>query len=156
MSRYSFYLIWVILLSFPFTLLAQSTDFEKFFNNTDVLYSVQQTTDDGYVLSGLVSEEGEYDVILIKTDQNGDSVWSKKYASIAEIDLYKTEAIQTSDGGFILTGTIEESDNMDIFLIKTDANGETSWQHSYGGSEDERSWSVEQTNDQETGHILQV
>jgi len=147
MSRYCRFLIFAFLVIFPLTLLAQSTDFEKFFKDTDVLYSVQQTSDTGYILSGLVSEEGDYYVKLIKTDLNGDSVWSKKYPSIAEIDLYKTEAIQTSDGGYIMTGTIEASDNMDVFLIKTDATGETSWQQTYGGPEDEKSWSIEQTND---------
>ena len=62
---------------------------------------------------------------------------------------------QTSDGGYIITGwTISYgAGSYDIYLIKTDANGDTLWTKTYGGSGWDYSYEVQQTAD---GVVLPV
>lgn len=131
---------------------AQTVNFEKLPKEAKILYSVQETTDNGYILSGLASEDGASFVKLIKTNIYGDTLWIKKYPAIGKTDHYRTVAILTPDGGYMLNGTMEESDNRDIFLIKTDAQGETIWEKTYGDSLEEKSWSVQQTKD--NGYLI--
>ncbi|MFZ8835354.1 MAG: hypothetical protein ACO2O5_14355, partial [Candidatus Caldipriscus sp.] len=57
--------------------------------------------------------------------------------------------LQTSDGGYIVVGDIGSlgADSFDIFLVKTDANGNIIWAKTYGGTVDEYAHSVLQTSD---------
>ena len=48
----------------------------------DVGYSVLQTTDGGYVITGSIITDSllnTQSVFLLKTDSNGDSLWTKTY-----------------------------------------------------------------------------
>ncbi len=103
-------------------------------------YCVQQTTDGGYVISGFhdsmpLSLAGTTYAILIKTDASGTIQGDKKY-ELAVRDLDTGESFpwivkQTADGGFILTGTTAGSHAADLYVIRTDQNGNLSWAKSY-------------------------
>ena len=56
---------------------------------------------------------------------------------------------QTLDGGYIMTGFIDDfgAGNGDAFLIKTNAIGDTLWTKTYGGTSDDGGRAVQQTND---------
>jgi hypothetical protein len=58
-------------------------------------------------------------------------------------------AQQTSDGGYIITGSTASygSGKSDILLLKTDRNGTKLWNKTFGGSEDDASYSVQQKRD---------
>jgi uncharacterized protein YuzE len=89
----------------------------------DGAFSVQQTSDGGYIVAGMTTSL-EYldDIILIKTDANGNIIWAKTYRGIGNDWAFSVQ--QTSDGGYIVAGrkgSLEEVG--DIFLIKTDADG---------------------------------
>ncbi|MBU0691704.1 T9SS type A sorting domain-containing protein [bacterium] len=115
----------------------------------DRCWSIQQTTDGGYILLGWTSSygAGSDDTWLLKVDSEGDSLWSRTFGG-SSID-FCYEVKQTSDGGYILTGYTGSfgAVNHDIWLIKTDANGDSLWTRMYGGSEQEEARSVVQTPD---------
>jgi hypothetical protein len=117
--------------------------------NYDYAYSVQQTSDGGYIVAGLTTSFGAsgYDILLIKTDGNGDIIWTKTYRGIYEDGAYYVQ--QASDGGYILAGYTSSfgAGNYDIFLIKTDANGNIIWAKTYRGTDDEQAYSVQRTFD---------
>jgi hypothetical protein len=119
----------------------------------DMVFSVQQTSDGGYILAGYTypSSAGGLDIILIKTDANGNIIWAKTYGGTGIDIAYSVQ--QTSDGGYILAGFTDSfGAGGDIILIKTDANGNVQWAKTYGGTDDDMVFSVQQTSD--GGYIL--
>jgi hypothetical protein len=114
----------------------------------NVSSSVQQTFDGGYIITGWsnVISPGTYNVYLIKTDANGDTLWTRTYGG--SMSSRGKSVQQTSDGGYIITGYIESiSGFFDVYLIKTDSNGDTLWTRTYGGAYSDEGNSVQQTSD---------
>ncbi len=128
----------------------------KRFGGSDVDwgYSVQQTTDGGYIITGYTRSYGAggEDVYLIKTDANGDSIWTKTFGGSADDRGYSVQ--QTMDGGYIIAGATESygAGGKDVYLIKTDANGNQQWYKTFGGLSNDVGWSVQQTSD--GGYII--
>ncbi len=112
-------------------------------------HSIQQTSDGGYVLAGFTESYGAggRDFWLVKTDANGDSLWSRTFGGISYEICYSLQ--QTADGGYILGGSTSTfgAGNGDFWLVKTDANGDSLWSRTYGGSSTDIGYSVHQTTD---------
>lgn len=110
---------------------------------------VQQADDGGFIISGTTSSFGEglSDFWLVRTDLNGDSLWSKSYGG-TNFD-WSSVVYQTSDGGFIILGNTESfgAGLSDIWLLKTNSVGDTLWTKTYGGSEYDFSGSLALTMD---------
>ena len=109
---------------------------------------VQQTIDGGYIIAGWTSIPGlERDVYLIKTDVNGDSVWTEKYGG-ASWD-YGESVQQTYDEGYIIAGRTESfgAGNEDVYLIRTDANGNLLWTYIFGGNGVDAGQCIDLTSD---------
>jgi hypothetical protein len=84
-------------------------------------------------------DSGTRDAYMIKLDANGDTLWTKKFHS-RNLEEFR-DIIKTTDGGYIMTGTTWDdggSDNEDVFVVKTDANGNLDWMNSYGGDNHQR------------------
>ncbi|MBP9673477.1 MAG: T9SS type A sorting domain-containing protein [Bacteriovoracaceae bacterium] len=104
-------------------------------NKDDWPYSVQQTTDGGYIVAGLSNSNqgdvtdnlGGYDFWLIKIDVQGNLQWQKTYGGSNQEGA---EAIQeTPDGGYIVIGSTLSSDGdvtnnyggSDLWVLKLDS-----------------------------------
>jgi PKD repeat protein len=110
-------------------------------------YSVRQTADNGYILGGYSNSFGGNDAYLVKTDAAGESVWSKNYGGTK--NEYAYTAIPTSDGGYAFAGytTSYGSGVEDVYLVKTDANGNQLWYKTFGGAKKDIGYSVLQMAD---------
>ena len=122
--------------------------------SADYGVSMQRTLDAGYIIAGYTSSSGAgaWDVYLIKTDADGDILWTKTYGGSADDRGYSVQ--QTVDEGYIIAGYTSSlgAGDYDVYLIKTDADGDILWTKTYGGTADDRGYSVRQTLD--AGYIL--
>ena len=131
---------------------------EKTFDGSDwdEGHSVQQTADGGYIVAGFYRyffDDGSYsDVYLIKTDPNGNLQWEKTFGGISYDKGYSVQ--QTTDCGFIITGFTNSfgAGSSDVYLIKTNSDGNSVWQRTFGGIGYDEGHSVQQTAD--GGYII--
>jgi hypothetical protein len=123
-------------------------------NNYEDCRSVQQTSDGGYILAGFTFSfgAGDGDFWLVKTNANGDSLWSRTFGGMSGETCYSVRL--TSDDGYILAGETWSfgSGFGDFWLVKTNANGDSLWSRTFGGSEYDYCWSAQQTSDD--GYVL--
>ena len=130
---------------------APSWEWAKTFGGrkNDLGFSMQQTRDGGFILLGWTESfgAGGQDFWLIKTDANGNKEWDRTFGGHSSDVGYSVQ--QTSDGGFILLGYTWSfgAGRSDIWLIKTDANGNKQWEKTFGGDSIDVGQSVQQTSD---------
>lgn len=112
-------------------------------------YCVELSSDQGYVITGMTmsSGAGGTDVWLLKTDQNGDTLWTRTYGGTFN-DLGRSLQIK-SDQGIIIGGYTYSfgSGHHDFWLISTNTSGDTLWTKTVGGSDYDFCYSVAQTAD---------
>ena len=101
----------------------------------DRAYYVDQTMDGGYIFTGstVVSPPGYTELLLVKTDANGEESWHNNFP-ISMTNLYGTVVHQTTDGGYVIVGSVGGSWLWDLQVTKVDANGDLVWQKSFGNS----------------------
>lgn len=117
----------------------------------DYGYCVRETSDGGYAIAGAVHVRGNQRYDLMKTDSQGDSLWFGVPGGGGE--AYCVE--QTTDGGYIVAGGTEwntlvsspSTASGDLWLVKTDANGDSVWARKYGGDGLDAGRYVQQTID---------
>ena len=95
---------------------------------------IRETRDGGYIIAGMKSVGGGgNDVCLIKTDASGNLMWTRTYGGVMSEEPNSVR--QTSDGGYIvagLTANYTSTQNLEIYVIKTDTFGVVQWTHTYG------------------------
>ena len=102
-------------------------------NYGDAGYEVQKTLDQGFIIIGVKNSDGygSYDIFLIKTDSQGDTVWTKTYGGNNGDGGLSVKQLQ--DESYIATGgTYSYGIRGEMCLIKINSNGEMSWLKRYG------------------------
>jgi hypothetical protein len=121
----------------------------------DVGTYVAATKDGGYIVVGSTKSYGmgEERLWLLKTDSNGSLQWDRTFGGfVSSSGDGGWSACETSDG-YIMTGYTKSSGSggKDLWLIKTDADGNMVWDRTYGGPKDDVGISVIQAGD---GYVL--
>jgi hypothetical protein len=113
----------------------------------EVGYAVRQTADSGYIITGSGSDQsGNPSMLLIKTDPEGNSIWTKTYCGAGRANGYAV--VETDDGGFLAVGETVD----DIYMIKLNANGDSVWAKIFGGDYIDAAQAIEKTHD--SGYII--
>lgn len=120
--------------------------------NEDFGYSVETTSDGGYLIGGETEDawllrEG----FVAKVSRDGGVQWTKHLGGISEDRIQSVK--QTSDEAYICAGYTYSSDlpghhgYYDAWLVKFDTNRVIQWQKCFGGSYDDAFYSIQQTTD---------
>jgi len=127
---------------------------------------IYPTNDGGYIVVGIASwndgdvtgNHGGFDYWVVKINGLGDVQWQK---SLGGSDEDFAQSIQqTSDGCYIIAGYSRSDDGdvlgndggQDIWIVKLTNEGEIKWQKTFGGTQAERAYSIQQTSDY--GYVL--
>jgi len=84
---------------------------------------------------------------VVKLDKNGQIIWQKAYGGFE--DDYADSIQQTSDGGYIVSGTsfLYRIQKGYLWVLKLKSDGVVEWQKCYGGNKGESSGPIQQTTD---------
>ncbi|KAA5539959.1 RCC1 domain-containing protein [Adhaeribacter rhizoryzae] len=151
---------------------AGSKEWDRTFGGSkeDNLFSIQQTTDGGYILGGSSNSnaggdksensKGVTDYWVVKVNASGNKEWDKSIGG--ELEDYFRSIQQINDGGYILGGTSNSSTSgdksgnskgfQDYWVVRLDASGNKLWDKTIGGIGDDYLSSLQQTSD--GGYIL--
>ncbi len=118
-----------------------------------VAYDAAETADNGFIVAGSADSvlRGS-EAILIKTDSDGDTRWTKSFGG--EFDDEARSLVLTGDGGYALGGFSwsNSAGLSDFWMVKTDGEGRLEWQRTFGGVAREAAHSLVQTSD--GGYVL--
>lgn len=152
---------------------AQEIEWDKTYGaeNYEYLYSIQQTSDGGYIIGGISlsgasgdksePSRGGYDYWVVKVDSVGNKEWDKTIGGSQGDFLHVVK--QTPDGGYILGGFSESSISgdktepsrgvyYDYWIVKLDASGNIEWDRTYGGNSNDELLALDLTTD--GGYLL--
>lgn len=113
----------------------------KFFNKfggfgVDIGYGIKETFDRQYIIAGSTSSSGNggVDAQLLLIDSMGQLKWAKTYGGVLS-DVAKSVVVNPVDSGFIFAGHTSSFGNggYDVYVVRTDKNGNVIWQKSFGG-----------------------
>ena len=131
--------------------------------------SIIETNDGGFAITGYSmsadgdgsNNEGFHDNWILRLDAAGNILWEKSFGFSGHDHAYAV--IQTSDGGFFMTGFLDVTASGgqgnskiantnrhgvgEFWCHKLDANGNIEWRRYYGGTNNDRSFDAVQAND---------
>lgn len=128
----------------------ESTTFYKVFGgkNEDYGFSLDDTIDGGYILSGFSTTygNGSWDAWIVKTDSNGNAEWHKSYGTTNR-EVAK-QIMQTKSGNYIILGDHGvPGKGGNILFIQTDVDGNIINEQSYGGINNDGATQIIETTD---------
>jgi len=110
--------------------------------------SIQQVADGGYIVAGDTRSFGAgwSDAYILKLKSDGSLDWEKTYGGSGYDEAYSIQ--QVADGGYIVAGETDSFGNSgDAYILKLQSDGSLDWYETYGGSDDDDAWSIQQTTD---------
>jgi hypothetical protein len=136
----------------------------------DMLNSMEQTFDGGYIFGGWTHSDssgdktqhtwGHTDYWIIKTDSSGVPEWNRRFGGTEYESMFCLK--KSNDGGYILGGftdsdssgdkTEHSRGSYDYWIVKTNGSGDLLWEKTFGGSSTDELYALEQLNGE--GYIL--
>jgi hypothetical protein len=122
----------------------------------DAAYSIIQDEEEGNFYVGgeswNTSEPTHFDIFIIKLNNHGDTIWTKRYGGNSSDQIGSMDF--TEDGGIIVCGSTTSfgEGGYDLYLFKIDASGTLLWSQTYGGANLDVGISVHPSYDQ--GYII--
>jgi hypothetical protein len=116
----------------------------KYQDNYSILFSVQETSDGGFVSAGI----GNLEIAVLRVDRTGTPIWQKNYGVSGRGVVHSVR--QTSDGGFILagsSGTTAMPFNPNPLVFRLDVSGNIVWQKEFITGFYSEAFSAIQTSD---------
>lgn len=99
----------------------------------------------GYFICGFTNSYGNggYDYYLVKVDENGVMEWDTTYGGYGWEKVH--DAVMTADTGVVMVGetSSNSTDNKDVYIVRTDKQGDTLWTKTIGGAGHDIATSVE-------------
>jgi len=140
-------IVLLLLISGPGTLAEESWEQVHGGPDDDYGFCIRTTSDGGFITTGAWSiTNRDRQILLLKTDAQGNEEWRELFGDQWSDNGYDVQ--QTADGGFILTGRVPDDSGLgNLWLVKTDPDGEIQWDYNIGGSGSEQGYSVRQTGD---------
>ncbi len=110
-------------------------------------YSIVQTTDGGYAITGVTASfgQGSYDGYVVKLNANGVLQWTRTIGGTAHDWCFSL--VQTTDNGYALAcrTTSFGQGSMDVYIVKLNSAGGIQWTKTVGGSGNEEAHSIIQS-----------
>lgn len=110
----------------------------------DAGYALLQTADGGFAIAGVNGTPSGADVLMIRTDADGNALsgWPKNLGAGMAYGMH-----EASDG-FVLTGTttnypFDQTVIGDLVVLKVDGDGTVLWRKTFGGAEHDEGRSVD-------------
>jgi hypothetical protein len=102
-------------------------------NEWDFANSMDTCADGGFIMAGKTYDTGNAysDILIVKTDADGNEQWQKKLGGSLD-DV--ANSIISIPNGYIICGTTSSigMGEKDIYVIKTDLNGNIIWERTFG------------------------
>lgn len=112
--------------------------------------AVLETTDGGYIITGTKNIDimlDQNEVCILRIDADGNELWSKTYGG--EYSVQGSSICQANDGGFLIAGSIKliSGAKADAWILKINANGDSLWSSSFGGTSADMAYCIRPTSD---------
>ena len=104
------------------------------------------TPDGGFLLVGGTDIHGDLNMYGVKINSRGKVMWSRTYGVPTASDFAR-DVVKTSDGGFLLVGTLWRQAQVDMMVVKIDNQGRLVWSRAYGDNHDEEIFTATETKD---------
>lgn len=110
-------------------------------NGSDQCWSFVKANNGGYLIAGWsdVNSPGTNDILIVKTDNEGNQQWTKTYGG-AFNDL-ATHVIAVNDG-YVVCGILGSNNDENSWVLRLDNNGDTLWTFTYGGNSTDGAMSI--------------
>lgn len=114
-------------------------------------YSVQQTTDDGYIIAGSITTDTDTFIngYVLKLDSDGNKKWDNTYKYQTNEYNRLVSIYKTTDDGYIIAGNtcMPNETFLECWVLKLDSSGNEEWSKTYSRSWHELTTSIQQTID---------
>ena len=112
-------------------------------HHNDLGHKMTQLADGSFVMVGFNRSVDDFgNVYLVKADENGELIWENNFGD-SYVD-HGFDVVEDSEGNLLIAGTYGgfynptsthyKNTDADIYVIKTNANGEEIWSKRYGGA----------------------